>query len=75
MTMVVEKVHRVIKFDQEEYFKSYIDKGTELKNKNFKNDFGEFFFRLRINFVFGKTMENMRIHRDIKLLTIGKKRN
>ena len=72
--LVLKKVHRVIIFNQKAWLNSYIDMKKDLR-KNAKNDFKKDFLKLMNNAVLGKTMKNVRRHRDIKLVIIEAGRN
>ena len=61
--LILRKGHRVIRFNQDEWLKYYIEMNV--------NDF----FKLMNYAVFGKTMENVRKHSDIKLVTKERRRN
>ena len=47
---------------------------TKLR-KEAKNDYEKDFFELMNNIVFGKTMKNIKKHRDVQLVTVDKERS
>ena len=70
--LVLKKVFKVIKFNQNAWLKPYVDINNDLRKKA-KYDFEKSFLEL-INPVFEKIMENVRTNRDIKLEDNRKKK-
>ena len=68
-----KKVHKAIVFHQEAWLKQHFEENTKLRKKP-NNEFARDLLKMLNNAVFGKSMQNVRKHRDIKLVTSNKKR-
>ena len=66
------KIHRVLKFKSYGYMKKHIDFNTE-RRRNAANSFEKDFFKLMINSVYDKTMENLRKRINVRLVNMKSK--
>ena len=69
--MKLTKIHRALHFKQSDCMKKYIDFNTK-KRKNAANNFDKEFFKLMINSVYDKTIENLRKRINVRLVNNAK---
>ena len=65
--MKLKKIRRILKFKQKDWMKPYIDFNTQ-KRKEAANEADKKHFKLLNNAVYGKTMENMRKIKKIRIV-------
>lgn len=70
--MVLKKIHRALKFDQSPWLAPYITLNTNLR-KSATNSFDKDLFKLMNNSFYGKTLENVRLHMNFKLVSCPKR--
>ena len=65
--MKVKKIYKVLKFKQSDWLKKFVMFNTE-KRMHAASRFEKRFFKLMVNSVYGKTMENLRKRVNVKLI-------
>ena len=66
--IIVKNVHKILQFSQSAWMKPYIDLNTKLR-ANAKNNFEKNLFKLAVNSIYGKTMQNVRKYKEVKLVS------
>lgn len=65
----VKKIHRALQFNQSDWLRVYVDYNTARRTAA-TNDFERNLFKLLVNAIFGKSIQNVRKQRDIRPVTV-----
>ena len=68
--LVLEKIHRGVKYTQKEWLKPFIELNTRMRT-NATNDFEKDLYKLMCNSVYGKTLENVRKRTNADIFTFN----
>ena len=68
MGYTISKIDRAVEYYEYDWVKPYIDECVSMRNAS-KTKFEKDFYKLCMNSVFGKTMENVRNRQKIRLVT------
>ena len=70
LVLKLNKIHRVLEFDQSQWLKPYVEynTGKRIEAEKYGNKDGKAFYRLTNSAVYGKTMGNLRNEIDVKLV-------
>ena len=69
--LILKRVHRAISFHQRAWLRPYIQFNTE-KRRNAKTDHEKNYFKLLINSVYGKLLQDCRRFKNVRLITNGR---
>jgi hypothetical protein len=61
--MKLKKIHKMVRFSQTAWLKTYIEFNSQ-KRRETNSEFLRSFFKLLNNAVFGKSLENIRLHQN-----------
>ena len=70
--MKLKKIHRILGFKLINWLKEYVEFNTK-KRQESTDEFKKSFFKLLINCVYGKSMENIRKRINVRLINEAKK--
>lgn len=65
--MVLEKVHKAVHFKKDYIFRDYIEYNSKRRSEC-KDEMGKSYYKLKNNALYGKSVENLRKRKDVRLV-------